>query len=299
MTEATGNRKYKDSLFRTIFKDKETLLSLYNAINQSDYTDPEALEITTIDDILYMGMKNDVSFLIDSYMNLYEAQSSWNANMPLRGLFYFSRLYAGYVASRKLDIYSSTLLKLPTPRYIVFYNGTRKEEERTELRLSSSYIKQIESENCLECVATVLNINYGNNDDLMKNCRKLYEYSYLTGKIREYVSLGQTLESAIDMAVDECVTNGILEAFLLKHRAEVKMMILSEYDEELHWKNEREIAREEGREEGKEEGRMESILNIVLNMYRNNLSLEQIVLFTGETVEEVKKIIENNTSALV
>jgi hypothetical protein len=165
--------------------------------------------------------------------------------MPLRGLFYFSRLYAGYVSSKKLDIYSSTQLKLPTPQYIVFYNGTREEEERTELKLSSSYIKSGKG-NCLECVATVLNINYGHNEPLMQSCRLLYEYSYLVGKIRESVSQGQTLESAIDMAVADCIENGILEEFLLKHRAEVKMMILSEYNEELHLKNEREIAREEG-----------------------------------------------------
>jgi hypothetical protein len=169
-------------------------------------------------------------------------------------LFYFSRLYAGYVSSKELDIYSSTQLKLPTPQYIVFYNGTREEEERTELKLSSSYIKGGKG-NCLECVATVLNINYSHNEPLMHNCRLLYEYSYLVGKIRESVSQGQTLESAIDMAVADCIENGILEEFLLKHRAEVKMMILSEYNEELHLKNEREIAREEGIRLGKEVGR--------------------------------------------
>jgi hypothetical protein len=254
MSETTGNRRHKDSLFRVIFKEKQALLSLYNAINQSDYQNPEELEVTTIEDILYMGMKNDVSFLIDSYINLYEAQSTWNPNMPLRGLFYFSRLYAGYVSSKKLDIYSSTQLKLPTPQYIVFYNGTREEDERTELRLSSSYIKSGKG-NCLECVATVLNINYGHNEPLMQSCRLLYEYSYLVRKIREFVSHGQTLESAIDMAVADCIENGILEEFLLKHRAEVKMMILSEYNEELHLKNEREIAREEGIRLGKEAGR--------------------------------------------
>jgi hypothetical protein len=97
-----------------------------------------------------------------------------------------------------------------------------------------------------KCVATVLNINYGHNEPLMQSCRLLYEYSYLVGKIREFVSQGQTLESAIDMAVADSIANGILEEFLLKHRAEVKMMILSEYNEELHLKNEREIAREEG-----------------------------------------------------
>jgi hypothetical protein len=200
-----------------------------------------------------MGMKNDVSFLIDFCMNLYEAQATWNPNMPLRGLFYFARLYAGYVATRKLDIYSSTQLKLPTPQYVVFYNGTADAEERTELRLSSSYIKDVAAP-CLECVATVLNINHGHNESLMQSCRQLYEYSYLVNEIRANAAPDQTLEAAIDKAVTTCIANGILEEFLLRHRAEVKMMILSEYDEELHWKNERAIAREEGMIQGKKEG---------------------------------------------
>jgi len=252
MTKVTGNREHKDRLFISIFRNKEDLLSLYNAVNDSNYEDPEALEITTIEDVLYMGMKNDVSFLIDGYLNLYEIQSTWNPNMPLRGLFYFSRLYAGYVEAHNLNIYSSVQLKLPTPRYIVFYNGTKHDDERMVLRLSSSYEK-LEEEPSLECTATVLNINRGYNGELMEKCRKLYEYSYLIEKIRDYLGIGKTLESAIDLAINDCVINGILEEYLRKHRAEVKFMILSEYDEERHMRQTYEEGKEEGKKEGQEQ----------------------------------------------
>ena len=110
MTNEKITRSYKDSLFRIVFREKKELLDLYNAINGTDYNDPDALIVTTIENVIYMGLKNDVSFLIEDVMNLYEQQSSWNPNMPLRGLFYFSNIYQGYIAEHHLDIYSSTLL---------------------------------------------------------------------------------------------------------------------------------------------------------------------------------------------
>ena len=132
MEKTKTRRSYKDSLFRMVFREKTELLSLYNAINGTDYDDPEALTVTTIEDALYIRIKNDISFLIENVMNLYEEQSSWNPNMPLRGLFYFSNIYQGYVGQNHLDIYSRKQLRLPQPRYIVFYNGVKKEPDRQE-----------------------------------------------------------------------------------------------------------------------------------------------------------------------
>ena len=91
------NRKYKDTLFRMIFRDRKNLLSLYNALNNSSYTNPDEMEITTLEDVIYVGMKNDVSFLFSSIMNLYEHQSTVNPNMPVRGLFYLARIYQNYI----------------------------------------------------------------------------------------------------------------------------------------------------------------------------------------------------------
>lgn len=253
--EVTGNRKYKDRLFRMIFQDKADLLSLYNAVNNSHYEDPDALEITTLDDVLYMGMKNDISFLIDDYLNLYEVQSSWNPNMPLRGIFYFSRLYSGYVKTRKLDLYSRTRIKLPTPKYVVFYNGTQAEPEKIELRLSDAFEKPRNSEPCLECIAVVININHGYNKELMRNCQKLYEYAFLVNQIRSHLAKGLTLDAAIDAAVITCLEQGILSQFLTKHRAEVRFMILSEYDEELHLKDTYNCGYHKGKLEGEKRGK--------------------------------------------
>ncbi len=89
----TANRKYKNTVFRMLFSDKVNLLSLYNAINDSNYTDPNQLEIVTLENAVYMGMKNDLSFLIDTSLFLYEHQSTYNPNMPLRDLFYISSEY--------------------------------------------------------------------------------------------------------------------------------------------------------------------------------------------------------------
>lgn len=194
-----------------------------------------------------MGMKNDISFLIGQYLNLYEAQSSWNPNMPLRGFFYLSRLYQAFVAEHEMDLFSKQLLKLPAPQFIVFYNGTKTQPDQMELRLSDAFLPS-EKTPCLECVATVYNINYGHNSDLMEKCHKLYEYAYLINAIRSHLRQNLPLENAVDQAVKECIGNNILKGFLLKHREEVREMILSEYNEELHIKSEKKISYEEGQE---------------------------------------------------
>ena len=241
-------RNYKDSLFRMVFREKKELLSLYNAINGTAYDDPEELMVTTIEDVLYMGRKNDISFLIKDVMNLYEHQSSVNPNMPLRGLIYISMLYQGYIEQNNLDIYSSTQLTLPAPKYLVFYNGTKAEPDRQELRLSDSFVKREEQPD-LECRAVVLNINYGHNKKLMEACRKLYEYSRFVETIRGYLNTGMKLGAAMDQAIEDCIRFDILKEFLLKHRGEVKQVILTEYNQERHAKTLLEEGRKQGREE--------------------------------------------------
>ena len=244
------NRKYKDSLFRMIFNSRNALLSLYNAINRSDYMDPEELEITTIKDVIYIGVKNDVSFLIDDFMSLYEAQSSDNPNMPLRGLIYFAQLYQSYVAGHGLNIYSGNTQRIPTPRYVVLYNGTASMPDVSEYRLSDAFEHPQET-CCLECVATVLNINAGHNQELMDSCRLLYEYAHFVECIRHYLEQYEgELEYAVDCAVDDCIRTGILKTFLIKHRAEVKSVILTEYDARQHMEAEKSESYREGESRG-------------------------------------------------
>lgn len=259
MKKTNIHRNYKDSLFRMIFQNKKELLSLYNAVNHSEYNNPDDLTIHMLEDVLYMGIKNDISFLIGDYLNLYEAQSTWNPNMPLRYIFYLAELYKGYVEENHLDIYSSTPLKLPTPRCIVFYNGVKKIEDVKQIRLSESFecLNQKAAE--LECVVTYININYGHNEEIMRQCRKLYEYSFLIDQIRIQIANGKQLETAVKHAVNYCVENGVLADFLEKHRAEVTNVILSEYNAQQHIENEKEISYRDGKAAGAREGRCEGI----------------------------------------
>lgn len=133
----SANRKYKDTVFRMLFADKTNLLSLYNAMNGSDYHDPSKLQIITLENAIYIGMKNDLAFVIGTNLFLYEHQSTYNPNIPLRNLFYISSKYQKMVDSNKL--YSSTLLEIPAPHFVVFYNGTTKQEDRWYNYLSDSY----------------------------------------------------------------------------------------------------------------------------------------------------------------
>ena len=111
---AVINKTYKDRLFKIIFGDKKELLTLYNALTGKEYQNPDELEINTLDDVIYLHLKNDMSFIIDDWQNLFEQQSTFNPNQPLRGFFYFADLYKSKYFSRK--IYSSKLLKIPTPQ---------------------------------------------------------------------------------------------------------------------------------------------------------------------------------------
>ena len=142
LNTVTINTKNKDSLFRFIFgaeENKKHLLSLYNAINNTHYTNLEDIEINTLSDVIYVRVKNDVSFILYSEMSLYEHQSTFNPNMPLRGMIYFSTLYAQFISENNVNIYSKTLVKIPTPRYIVFYNGNDSYPDKLELKLSDAF----------------------------------------------------------------------------------------------------------------------------------------------------------------
>ena len=248
------NKKHKDRLFRKIFEKKEDLLSLYNALNGSDYTDPEELEIYTMDSFVYMGMRNDLSFLIDMTLNVYEHQSTYNPNMPLRGFFYMSSAYQKYVALNKLDIYSSKRIPLPLPKYYVFYNGTRKMPDESTLFLTDSMPGTDAAEkSSAQFAAHMINVNAGHNSGIMKKCPKLYQYSLFTEEIRMNQKKGMALKKAVEQAVDSCIKKGILTDILLGNKAEVTDMILEEYDENLHISNEKEISYQEGLEQGRKE----------------------------------------------
>ena len=274
------NRIYKARIFEMLYSDKKELLELYNAVNGTDYKDPELLEINTLDNAIYMAMRNDVSFVIGTEVSLYEHQSTFSPNLPLRFLFYMSDLYSSIV--RDANLYSEKLVRIPTPIYIFFYNGQRKRPEKEVLKLSSMY--QTEDEHpSLELEAILLNINPGYNDNLKKVCKSLRDYAEYTNRVRVYAQ-DLPIEAAVEKAITECIHEGILAEFLKKNRAEAKNVSIYEYDEEKHLRMER--------EECREDGRMELLMELIMKKLAKNKTLEEIADELEMNISVVEKIVK-------
>ena len=257
-----ANRNYKDTVFRMLFSDRKNLLSLYNAVNQRDYKNPEDLEIVTLENAIYMGMKNDLAFIVD-----------------------------------KKSLFSSTLQKIPAPNFIEFYNGSTVIADCTELRLSSAF-EHLSSEPKLELVVTVLNVNEGHNADLMQHCSMLKEYSQYVARVRHYAS-DMPLNEAVKHAVDECIREGILAEFLTRNRNEVISMSIFEYDKELEEKKLRKAEYEYGFSEGEKSGiakgeklgfHQAAIETAKRMLALQEFSAETIAAVSGLSLEEIKEL---------
>lgn len=270
-------RNHKDNVFRMLFSDENMLLMLYNAINDTNYADTSLLKITTLENAVYMSVKNDVSCMVDMRLELYEHQSSVNPNMPLRDLDYIADTFANFYSDK--DIYSSNPIELPNPRFIVFYNGEQNQPAIKTYKLSDLYVHKGEEPN-LELIVTQININAGYNKDLMEKCQVLKEYMLYVERVRRYQK-DMSIEKAVNRAVDECIEEGILADFLRKNRAEVVRMSIYEYDEKLH----AQTLLKDGIRIGKEEGREEGILGAVSIMIGMNCSDTQIVSKLMETYD--------------
>ena len=288
------NRLFKDRLFRMAFKEKKYLLELYNAMNGSHYTDPDGLIITTLEDVVYLGMKNDASFLLNDVLSLWEHQSTFNPNMPVRGLAYFAKLYQQYIDSHGLNIYGSTLQKLPFPQYVVFYNGALEEPDRKELWLSDAFIRRAEHLHgvipAVEVRAVMLNVNWGRNKELMEECKRLKEYSQFVERMRRYKEEYHNLEDAVERAVEESIEDGILADILVKQRTEVIELFLTDYDEKKQRRLERRDAKKEERELVNrlnlalaEQGRTEDIIRAASDEAYQNQLIEEVL---GEKTDD-------------
>ena len=285
-----AKRPYKDTIFRMLYHDKENLLSLYNAVNGRNYTNAEDLQIVTLKNAIYMGMKNDLAFIMDMNLYLYEHQSTYNPNIPLRNLFYIADEYQRLVVQKSL--YSTTIQKIPAPRFIVFYNGTKKVEDCSEFRLSSAYENPTEDPD-LELRVTMLNVNDGHNNELMEHCRTLKEYAQYVARVRKYAAEpGMALEEAVERAVEECIKEGILEEFLTKNKAEVIKMSIYEYDKEFEEKKLRKAEYEAGVEAGIELGERSLLENQIRKKLKKGKPIEQIADELEEAVTTIQRIIE-------
>ena len=232
------NRNHKSRLFSFIFGREETkarTLSLYNSLNGTDYTNPDDIIITTIDDVIYMGMKNDLSYIVSDKISLYhslninEHQSTDNPNMPIRELMYAARLYDKYLKMNKRNPYSSSIIPLPIPKLIVLYNGLSVEPDDSILRLSDAFKAEIrqnliakrtdidsipkedldkEIEHILqkaspdiEVTVRMVNINYGHSKDILSACEPLSEYAWYIAQIRNNMKEGMEISVAADKAL--------------------------------------------------------------------------------------------------
>lgn len=282
-----ANRKYKDTVFRMIFSDKERLLELYNAVSGKHYDNPDDLEIVTLENAVYMGMKNDLAFLLDTGIYLYEHQSTVNPNIPLRDLIYIASEYNKLVETKSL--YSSAVQKIPTPNFIVFYNGEKEIDDRGEYRLSDAFETRVENP-ALELRVTVLNVNHGRNSELMEQCRTLRDYAEYVARVRRYKMELGSLDDAVKAAVDECIKDGILSDFLRKNRAEVEMTSILEYNKEEEERKLRVAERQVGYDEGVEEGEKIGYYNMIKSfMARKGVTLEEACDSMGLSLEEYRE----------
>lgn len=271
------NREYKDRLFSFIFgspERKDWTLSLYNAVNGSSYTNPEDIKIITIDDVLYMSMKNDLALLVTDIANMYEQQSTYNPNMPVRKLMYAARLYDKYIHMNKLNIYSTKQIRLPVPKLVTFYNG-KEDREDSILELKDAFKtedgKPIDAESDIRVRVRMININYGKNKELMRACKPLSEYAWFIEEIRRN-NESMEIEAAVDKALDAMPEDFKLKQLLIANKAEVRQMCITEYNEAE--------TMAQFREEGREEERLDSIWN-----------LAELSQSLGQTYEKTKDVI--------
>ena len=248
------NKNYKDTVFRMLFNNKVRLLELYNAINGTSYHNPDDLTITTLNGETFLKMKNDLSFIINFELNLFEHQSTPCPNIPLRDLYYLAANLKELYPTEK--IYSPTKLKIPTPKFIMFYNGTSQMEDVETYRLSDMFARQVESP-AVELIVTALNVNSGHNKELMEACETLKGYSLFVAKVRQYKQEAEKdydsshatplkllvdskevmtgiVSSSVNKAIDECIQEGILKDFFSEYRKEIIEVGVLEYSYERH-----------------------------------------------------------------
>ena len=291
------NRKYKDTLFRKVFNNKKDLLSLYNALNNTEHMDDSLITITMIEDAIYIGYKNP--------------------NMSVRGLIYFAELYKGYIEQNNLLIYNERLVKLPFSRYVVFYNGTKEQPEEQELRLSDSFVQVPEREGLkdtagteadktnkpsVEVVVQLLNINYGCNQELLEKCQKLMEYSRFIALVRvksdmltekykkemKSVNKKEIFAEAVALAIDEAIRDNVLKDILSKNMAEVTDMLLTEFDEKAYIEGVKKQSYEEGEAIGEARGKAkgeDKLARLVVELKKRG-RVEDIAKVTDESERE-------------
>ena len=299
------NREYKSDVFSMLMENKSYALEVYNALNHSDYKNPEEVEIIRLERGISLSIRNDASFLIDMNMSFYEHQSTYNPNMPLRSAIYYVNTLEDWLRRKNLDLFSRKRIQLPTPHFVVFYNGTEKRPEYEEMRLSEAFCHKTD-EPGIEVRCRVYNINPDNNRTLKERSAVLEGYTYFVEKVRTYQKRNVDLEEAVDRAIEDCIENHVLEDFFRDRKDEVKKMThldytwekreqmirKEEFEEGVAEGMERGIAQgmERGIEQGVEQGRVQILAELVCSKLKKGKTPEEIADALEEPVENVQKI---------
>ncbi len=303
------NRKYKDSVFRMLFNEKDKLIELYNAIFDTDYTEDDRVDITTIEDVIFKTMKNDISFIMDGkFVLLIEHQSSINNNMCLRDLLYADELIRRMIDPK--DLYKEAPVKIPNPKFVVLYNGERYMPPFDEQKLSDNFLKE-EPEYSLQLKLDVYNINIDAGSELLEKSPTLKQYSIFVERVRKYSKEKETLtERDMVEIMESCIKDGILPEFLSKYGREAVGMMFKELTQEEAREMSRQdgydlgieegrsegfaegekIGEERGRTEGEASGRAEREIEMAKAMKDKGYSTDEISELTGLSSEEIKKL---------
>ena len=291
--------KFKDNVFCMLYRDKRNLLELYNALNNSDYTNVDDLQVTTLNGGSYMKYKNDASFLLCMSLYMFEQQSSKNPNMPLRFLHYVSDVFRELFSNSML--HRRSMIKIPVPHFVTFYNGLEKwVEDEDEIRLSDMY--EIPTDNPeLELKVRVININ--KDVHILNKCKTLRDYVTFVKKVRFKMGVeGDDVSIAVTEAMDECIDEDILVDFFEQHREEVVEVSIYDYDEEevrrvLAEEYAQEYAQKVAKEvsekafaEGEQSGRQLNLINQVIKKVKKSKTLETIASELEEEEADIKPI---------
>ena len=287
-----ANKEYKSDVFSMLLQDKKRAMEIYNAINGTDYDDPELVEMTTLDDKSFSHtVRNDASFILDANLSLYEHQSTYCPNMPLRDLLYFASIIQKQIKAQKRDIYGGRILKIPVPHFVVFYNGKEDAPDQYDLRLSDAFEKETKNPE-IELVCHVYNINNGKNVPLLSKCQTLREYMYFVDMVRKNNEISGNLEDAIEKAINQCMEENVLRDFLAQHREEVMHVMTLDYTFERRLEMQRAEAIEDGERIGKEIGKEEKLSEQIRKKIQKGKPLDQIADELEEVPETIRPLYE-------
>lgn len=284
------NRKIRDTVFCHYMSTEQNLLELGNALKGTQYTDPSSISINTLDGSFYSNIKNDISFLMDNLMVvLIEHQTTINPNMPLRFLSYVDELFRRYTQPQQKKIYSSELVKLPTPNFYVFYDGDDNSFDSHTLRLSDAF--EIPSNN-LELTVNVYNLATGKSKALKNICQPLNEYSIFSNKYKDFRKQNLTIDESVREATHYCLEHNIMYDYLKNNESEVISMFGFEWNE----KEEREALLEAGEARGEARGitigeargRLLALKDLVLD---GTVSLQTASQKAGMSIDSFKKAV--------